>query len=89
MENSVYYKINPERQKYLGVRFFKWNVKNKEVVQVCVTCGDMKRGKGSNFGIYTIGQATFFSNYLAMGYAIPCKQSVYEDEFKKVLQFLK
>ena len=89
MNTLMFYKISSERQKYLGVRFFKWNPNTKEVIQVCVAAGDLKRGKGSNFGIYTIGQTTFFSNYLAMGYAIPCAFSAYDEAFKKVLSFLK
>lgn len=89
MKNAQYFEINKDRREWLGVRFFKWLPASSEVIQICVAPGDPRRGKSNNFGIYTISQMTFFSNYMAMGYAVPCSERVYQKAFETVLNALK
>lgn len=89
MKANLFYMIRADRREYLGLRFFQWKPNQGEVIQVCVTNGEPKRGKSGNFGIYHISQMTFFSNYMTMGYAVPCKESMYREAFKRVVDVLK
>lgn len=89
MKTTLFYQISQTRREYLGIRFFRWNPNSGEVVQVCVTSGEPRRGRANNFGIYHITQVTFFQNYLALQYAIPCKESQFREAFSKVLDVLK
>lgn len=89
MKAKLFYVIRADRREYLGVRFFQWNPNSGEVIQVCLTQGEPRRGRSNNFGIYQISQLTFFSNYMAMGYAVPCKEHLYREAFKRVLDCLK
>jgi len=88
MSPVVFYHISPARREYLGLRLFRWNPNTHEIITVVVNPGEPKRGH-SGFGIYTITQQTFFANYLAMGYAIPCSESTYKKYFSQVLKILK
>lgn len=83
-----FFKITKERNEWLGKRYFKIDLKSDSVIQVLVTCGEIKKGRGNTFGIYLISRMTFFSNYLAMNYAVPCSQKEYEKNFKEVLSYL-
>lgn len=83
-----YYKVNPNRSEYLGERYFKFSHEVEKVVQICLTCGDVKKGKSNTFGIYLIHKMTLYSNYLATGYLLPCTKREYEKQFKKVLVML-
>lgn len=89
MKAAQYFEINKTRRDWLGVRFFKWLPSRGEVIQIVAASGEQRRGRANNFGIYTITQMSFMSNYLAMGYAVPCKESVYQKAFKIVLSSLK
>jgi hypothetical protein len=89
MKATQFFEIKKERQEYLGVRFFKWTPLNGEIVQVCFGKGEPKRGRSDNFGVYHISQMTFFSNYLAMGYAVPCTKEKFEKAFKLVFDSLR
>jgi len=88
-KNDQYYKMDKKRQEWLGVRYFRFNPNCDKVIQVCVGVGETKRGKSNTFGIYLIERLTFFTNYLAMGYAVPCTKKEYDNYFDKVLKLLK
>jgi hypothetical protein len=88
MKTYQYYKIDSPRRDYLGKRFFKVDMNAWECIQVCVTTGDTKKGRGHTFGVYLISRLTFFSNYLAMGYAVPCSEKEYTKNLKDVLSML-
>lgn len=78
MEKDQYYKVKKKRQEYLGERYFKFNHNAEKVVQVCITCGDVKKGKSNTFGVYVIHKMTLFSNYLAQNYIEPCSKKEYK-----------
>jgi hypothetical protein len=83
-----YYKIAPSRSEWLGKRYFKVDMHTEFVIQVCVTVGATKKGRGHTYGVYLIGRMTFFANYLAMAYAIPCSKAEYNKNFKEVIGYL-
>ena len=84
-ETYVYYKMAPERHEWLGVRYFRVAQSSRDsVTQVCVNPGQERRGRGNTFGIYLISRMTFFSNYLAQAYAIPCTKKEYDKAFDQV-----
>ena len=89
MTNYLFYTIKRERVQYLGMRLFRWNQRSNEVLQIHLGGGEPKRGRNANFGIYMISTPTFFSNYLAMGYAVPCTKTSFKKAFDKVIQVLK
>lgn len=84
-----YFKINPTNRICHGDRYFKVDHRSYESIQVCLSAGEVKKGRGHTFGIYLISRLTVLSNYIAIGYAVPCKKSEYERAFKKVLKYLK
>lgn len=88
-KNETYYKIKPTKTEYYGNRFFKMVPNEEYITQVCQATGETKKGRGNMVGIYSIGKVTFFSNYLAMQYAIPCTKKEYKKAFDKVLKILK
>lgn len=83
-----YYRIDDRRIEYLGCRYFRVDLTSDSVIQVCVTNGEQKKGKGHYFGLYLISRTTFFTNYLGMGYAIPTDKEEYESMKEKVLLYL-
>lgn len=83
-----YFKIKEDRHEYLGERYFKIDWNSDKVVQVCLTTGDIKKGKSNTFGVYLISKQTFVANYLAIGYAVPCAKEEYELMRKKVVKYL-
>lgn len=89
MDKDQYYKVKKERLEYLGERFFRFNHSSEKVVQVCLTCGDVKKGKSNTFGIYLIHKMTLFSNYLAPNYIEPCTKKQFDNQFDKVVKMLK
>ena len=89
MDKDQYYKVKPERQEYLGDRYFRFNHSSEKVVQACFTCGDVKKGKSNTFGIYLIHRITLYSNYLAVGYLEPCTKKEFEKQFDKIVKMLK
>ena len=88
MENQ-YYRVKEGRVEYLGERYFRFNNHSEKVVQICLTCGDIKKGKSNNFGIYLISKLTLFSNYMAMNYLEPCTKKQFDKQFEKVAFMLK
>ena len=60
-----------------------------KVLQVCTSCGDVKKGKSNTFGIYLIHRMTFFGNYLACGYLIQITKKIYDKQFELVYKMLK
>lgn len=86
--NYQYFRITDDRQKWLGNRYFKVDMAIDHVVQVCVSVGETKKGRGHTFGVYLISRMTFFANYLAMQYAVPCTKTEYNKNFKKVFSHL-
>jgi hypothetical protein len=90
VEHYSYYQITQSRKEYLGVRYFKVRQSFKDsVIQVVVNPGQERKGRGNTFGVYLISRMTFFSNYLAMVYAIPCTKKDYDKAFDTVLKYLK
>jgi len=83
-----YFKITSERRDYLGERYFKADMSAWDVIQVVKTVGETKKGRGHTFGVYLISRLTFFSNYLAMNYAVPCSEKEYTKHLKEVIALL-
>lgn len=84
----AYYRIVDNRQEYKGKRYFRVDLHNKTVAQVCVNPGAEGRGRGNTFGIYLIAKASFFSNYLGMEYVTPCSKAQYTKAFWMVVKYL-
>lgn len=82
---NKYYKVTAARHEYLGERYFRYNDLSETVTQVCLTCGDIKRGKSNTYGIYVIHKMTLFSNYLAPGYLEQISKREFDKQFKKVV----
>ena len=88
MKSPIYYKINSERIEYLGKRYFRWHPFTGEVCQVYFGGGEPRKGRNAMVGIYYISSQTFFSNYLAMSYAVPCTKKEWTNACVKVLSVL-
>lgn len=86
--NTFYYKIREDRIEYLGKRFFRWSQQPNEITQIYMGGGEPRRGRNATVGIYQISPPTFFSNYVAMGYAIPCTASEWKKSFKQIIKVL-
>lgn len=87
-EQIQYFKTKPERIEYLGERYFKFSYNDDKTIQVCLSVGDVKKGKSNTFGVYLISKMTFLSNYFVTGYILPITQDEYEEQFKKVVKML-
>lgn len=83
-----YFRIASKYNEYKGQRFFRVDIQAPSVVQVCVNPGKEGRGRGNTFGVYPIAKASFFSNYLGMGYVEPCSKAEYTKSFKTVVKYL-
>jgi hypothetical protein len=77
------------RREYLGLRFFKFSIHTDTCIQVVMSPGQERKGRGHVFGVYCISRQTLFSNYLGTGYAIPTTKKEYEKAFDKVVKALK
>ncbi len=88
-EKPIYLKTVESRKEYLGERYFKTSNSSFECIQVCVTTGDLKKGRAHTFGVYVISKLTLMANYVAMGYAIPTTEKEYKKAFNKVIEYLK
>jgi len=84
-----YFKVKPEREEYLGRRYFRLNYEDSKTVEVCISCGDTKKGKSNTFGIYLITKLTFLSNYFATGYILPCSKKEFDEQFDSTVKMLK
>lgn len=89
MQPDQYYKIVPNKIQYKGDRYFRYNIDTQKVVQVCMTCGEVKKGKSNTYGIYLIHRITFFSNYLSYRYVEECSKGEFETKFNEVVNYLK
>ncbi len=84
-----YFKTKPERYQYLGNRYFRIHFNHDTALQVCLSSGDVKKGKANNFGTYLIAKMTFFSNYLAQCYVEPCTKREFDSKFNLMIKMLK
>lgn len=79
---------------YKGERCFrvKFNIDDIEdiavqVIQVCVSQGEVKRGRANTFGIYKVSWSSITSNY-AYANMTKCSKKLYTKLFKQVLKRL-
>lgn len=88
MKDRIYYKIDPKYQHYRGIRLFRHSADG--IVQVVLASGnEPRRGRQSvALAINLLTPVTFFSNYIAYNYAIPCTEKEYNVAFKKVIKLL-
>ena len=86
---TQYYRIIKRQREYRGIRFFKFTLSSQSVIQVCVSEGEIKKGKGHSMGIVLIHSMTFLSNYLAPGAVELCRRDEYERAFVKTVKLLK
>lgn len=84
-----YFKVKADRVEYLGERYFKFDVQSEKVVQVCMSVGDVKKGKSNTFGTYLIHRMTFLTNYMAMGYVEAITKKQYDKMFNRCYDFLR
>lgn len=87
-KNWQYYVIDKARMDYKGARFFRFNMECLDVCQVCLSAGEIRRGRSNNIGITMICRLSFFANYLAMGYAVPCEKKVFDKAFAICLKLI-
>jgi len=80
--------MKDERVEWLGSRFFKYDMQNRDVLQVCFGSGEPRRGKGNNIGIYYIHNTTFLTNYFGPGYIEPIEQAQYEEKLSMMVAAL-
>lgn len=91
MDNKIlyqYFKVKKERQHYLGIRYFRVDFNAESTLQLCISSGDMKKGKANNFGMYLISKMTFYTNYAACQYVEHCKKSEFEKHRKMIVKIL-
>jgi hypothetical protein len=81
----LYFKTVEQYHKWKGLRYFRMQPLDYEIIQVVLHAGEEKKGRGHSLGIMTLSKLTLFSNYLAMGYAMPCTKKEYDDAFMKVI----
>lgn len=89
-KQTSYFKVVPERQHYIGEKYFALSTDSDSVLQVCVQPGpDVRRGRTNAIGIYTITRNSFAVNYMAMGYVAPITKQQYEKHFTSMMDALK
>lgn len=84
-----YFETVAHRHEYLGHRFFATSLHTDTCIQIVLTPGQEKKGRGHVFGVYCISRLTLFSNYMSMGYTIPTTKKKYTEAFNKVVDILK
>lgn len=84
----LYFRTADQYKQYKGVRFFRMNPLDFDIVQVVLHAGEEKKGRGHSLGVMTLSKLTLYSNYLAMGYAIPCTEKQFTDAFNKVIELM-
>ena len=85
----LYWTVRKKYRKWRGTRFFRIDWQAQEVVQVLVTPGEEKKGRGNTFGIYTISLVTLFGNFMGPGYLQSVTKAQFEEQFNEVVKFLK
>ncbi len=88
-DKTEYFKVRKDRWEIWGERYFRLSWATDKVVQVCITTGDVKKGKSNTFGIYLICKLTLFSNYMAQGYVEKCDKKEFDKKFDQVVKYLK
>ncbi len=83
-----YYQIKKERQEYLGVKLFRFELNNPFVTQIVIYNGQEKKGKGHYVGIYLISRESFLANYLGY-YVDKCTKAKFDKAFKDMMKRLK
>lgn len=83
-----YYQIKKDRQEYLGVKLFRFELNNPYVTQIVVYNGIEKKGKGHYVGVYLISKESFMSNYLGY-YVDSCTKAKFDKTFKDMMKRLK
>lgn len=78
---------------YKGNRFFKINdlanfPESETVIQVCVSPGAIKKGRGHCMGIYMIRRTTMLSNFVFLSEFMECTKDEYETAKEQVLKLL-
>lgn len=73
-----YFKIKEENQGYKGLRYFRWMPSNPNVLQICVSTGEERKGRNATPGLYYIHSSTFLCNYLGMNYCEPVKKKEFD-----------
>ena len=86
---TQYYRIAKKYRTYKGMRFFKFTFHSDRCFQVCVNEGEVKKGRGNGMGITLIHSMTFLGNYMAPGYAEPCRKDEYDRNFTRTVKLLK
>lgn len=86
---TQYYKIQAKYRQYKGERYFRFEINSDHVIQVCVSEGEIKKGKGHSMGVVIIHANTLLSNYMAPGYLETCSKNKYERAFNKTVKLLK
>lgn len=84
-----FYKVKPDKQAWLGNRYFRFNFETEKVTQVCINVGEsVKKGKSNTIGIYFIHKTTLMCNYMSMNYLIPASKSEFKKKFDMVVKML-
>lgn len=86
--NIEYYKIIKPRYEYLGIRYFKVDLRSESVIQIVELPGEPKKGRANALGIYLIARNTFISNYYSVGYAERCTKDQYNKAFQRTIKIL-
>ncbi len=84
-----YFRTKAERHDYLGNRYFRLDFNSDVTLQICLSTGDIKRGKSNTFGMYLISRLTLFTNYLAPNYCEPCTKKEFDKQFELTIKLLK
>jgi hypothetical protein len=84
-----YYKYDGHK----GLRFFKLQgslefPESEKCIQVCVSSGEVKKGRMACIGIYITRKTTMQNNYQFMSAMQECTKKEFEAAKKKVLKLL-
>lgn len=73
---------------YRGDRYFRMLPSSLKVIQVVLSAGEVKKGRGAMLGIYFIDRQTLAQNYFFHDGIEPCTQTKYNKAFNKALKML-
>lgn len=83
-----YYRIKEEHIPYHGDRYFQLNINSFDSTTVVLSCGEIKKGKGNQVGIYTISKQTVFGNYIAMNRCVNISKKAYQKAFETAIKIV-